>query len=79
VSKRKGRSRLEEIREWRETQGFDEIRSLYFKIHDKAKTATDYQHNVCSHMRTLRVQEASMLLLYHSIAKSVAADRKLTQ
>lgn len=46
VSKRKGRSRLEEIREWRETQGFDEIRSLYFKIHDKAKTATDYQHNV---------------------------------
>jgi hypothetical protein len=46
VSKRKGRSRLEEIREWREAQGFDEIRSLCFKIHEKAKTAIDYQHNV---------------------------------
>lgn len=46
VSKRKGRSRLEDIREWREAQGFDEARSLYFKVHDKAKTATDYQHNV---------------------------------
>ncbi len=46
VSKRKSRSRLEDIREWREAQGFDEIRSLCFKIHDKAKTAIDYQHNV---------------------------------
>lgn len=46
VSKRKDRSRLEDIREWREAQGFDEFRSLYFKIHEKAKTAVDFQHNV---------------------------------
>lgn len=46
ISKRKGRSRLEDIREWREAQGFDEPRSLCFKIHDKAKTATEFQHNV---------------------------------
>ncbi|WP_426809735.1 hypothetical protein ABOC32_28635 [Pseudomonas sp. WOUb67] len=46
VSQKKGRSRLEDIREWRHAQGFDECRSLYFKLHEKAKTATEYQHNV---------------------------------
>lgn len=46
ISKRKNRSKLEEIREFRHNNSLDDNPTLYFKLRDIAKTATDFQHNI---------------------------------
>src|SRR5690242_12191312 len=48
ASTRKNRSKLEDIREFRDSLSLDENDDhfLYFQLRKKAKTATDFQHNV---------------------------------
>ena len=46
LSNRKNRSKLEDIREFRYDNGLDDNPTLYFKLRDKAKTASDFQHNI---------------------------------
>jgi hypothetical protein len=46
VSNRKGRSKLEDIREFRENHGLSDDPILYFPLRKKAKNANDFQHNV---------------------------------
>ena len=43
---RKDRSKLQDIREFRYQHGLDDNPTLYFKLRDKAKTASDFQHNI---------------------------------
>lgn len=45
-SMRKGRSPLEDIREFREKHDLERDPTLFFQLHAKAKTADDLQHNV---------------------------------
>ncbi|MFB2700272.1 hypothetical protein [Aeromonas veronii] len=45
-STRKGRSRLEDIREFRDRHELDQDPTLFFQLRAKAKTALDLQHNV---------------------------------
>lgn len=49
LSNRKNRSKLEDIREFRYKNNLDDDPTLYFKLRDKAKTASDFQHNVLKH------------------------------
>lgn len=46
TSNRKGRSPLEGIREYRADEGLCSDPTLYFQLREKAKTATDLQHNI---------------------------------
>lgn len=46
LSNRKDRSKLQDIREFRYQHGLDDNPTLYFKLRDKAKTASDFQHNI---------------------------------
>lgn len=46
LSNRTNRSKLEDIREFRYDNGLDDNPTLYFKLRDKAKTASDFQHNI---------------------------------
>jgi len=45
-SKSKSRSPLEGIREYRELLGLDDDPTLFFRLHRKAETADDFQHNI---------------------------------
>lgn len=46
ASKRKGSSPLEGIREYRDELHLDDDPTLFFRLHRKAATADDFQHNV---------------------------------
>ncbi|MDT2815256.1 hypothetical protein [Vagococcus carniphilus] len=46
ASARKNRSKLEDIREFRDVKGLDDDPTLYFKLRKMAKNATDFQHNI---------------------------------
>lgn len=46
LSNRKNRCKLEDIREFRYDNRLDDNPTLYFKLRDKAKTASDFQHNI---------------------------------
>jgi hypothetical protein len=46
ASKRKRRSRLDTIREFRAKNGLESDPTLFFQLRKKAKTAADFQHNV---------------------------------
>lgn len=46
ASNRKGRSPLEDIREFRDEKGLGDDPTLYFKLREKAKNAVDFQHNI---------------------------------
>lgn len=46
LSNRTNRSKLEDIREFRYDNRLDDNPTLYFKLRDKAKTASDFQHNI---------------------------------
>jgi len=45
-STRKGRSKLEDIRDFRMSEGLECDPTLYFQLRAMSKTATDFQHNV---------------------------------
>lgn len=45
-SKRKNRSKLEDIREFRSKKGLGDDPTLFFGLREKASTALDYQHNI---------------------------------
>lgn len=46
ISERKNRSKLEDIRAFRQVHGLPDNPTLYFPLRRKAKNATDFQHNV---------------------------------
>ncbi|WP_314186144.1 hypothetical protein [Aggregatibacter kilianii] len=46
LSNRINRSKLEDIRKFRYDNRLDDNPTLYFKLRDKAKTASDFQHNI---------------------------------
>ncbi|MEM8325039.1 hypothetical protein Q4S25_17375, partial [Morganella morganii] len=46
ISSRKNRSKLEDIRNFRDINNLEQNPSLYFKLHKKAKTANELQHNI---------------------------------
>lgn len=46
ASTRKGRSKLEDVREFRRKKLLHDDPTLYFELRNKAKTADDFQHNV---------------------------------
>lgn len=46
LSGRKNRSKLEDIREFRYENNLDDDPTLYFRLRDKAKTASNFQHNI---------------------------------
>ena len=52
LSNRKNRCKLEDIREFRCRNGLDDNPTLYFKLRNKAKTASDFQHNILKNHHT---------------------------
>ena len=43
---------MEDIREFRCRNGLDDNPTLYFKLRNKAKTASDFQHNILKNHHT---------------------------
>jgi hypothetical protein len=46
LSNRRNRSKLEDVREFRRKNELDDDPTLYFELRKKAKTASEYQHNI---------------------------------